>query len=193
MDSFIWYDSRYFHPSSFRWIVEEMLLNPGDNVLDVGCGSGWLSRDIAKIVTQGRVVGLDASEKSLEKTKNISSHIKNLEFQNANVASLPYPDNIFDVAVSMESLPFWEDPEEGIMEIKRSLKVGGKLYIADGGGDGVVGFILVFITKIFNLFSPYKMKSFSPKEYRELLETAGFSDIDQRLRRMMIITVGTKV
>jgi len=40
-------------------VLEKMRLAPTDNVLDVGCGAGWLSRRLAKLVPEGRVVGMD--------------------------------------------------------------------------------------------------------------------------------------
>src|SRR3981189_2008314 len=46
-------------------VLEKMRLAPTDNVLDVGCGAGWLSRRLAKLVPEGRVVGMDISDEMI--------------------------------------------------------------------------------------------------------------------------------
>src|SRR5258708_20786762 len=46
-------------------VLEKVRLAPTDNVLDVGCGAGWLSRRLAKLVPEGRVVGVDISDEMI--------------------------------------------------------------------------------------------------------------------------------
>ncbi len=46
-------------------VIEKMQLSPTDNVLDVGCGTGWLSRRLAQFVPEGRVVGMDISDEMI--------------------------------------------------------------------------------------------------------------------------------
>ena len=53
-------------------VLEKMRLAPADNVLDVGCGAGWLSRRVAKLVPQGRVVGMDVSDEMVRHARRAS-------------------------------------------------------------------------------------------------------------------------
>ena len=53
-------------------VLEKMRLAPTDNLLDVGCGVGWLSRRLAKLVPQGRVVGMDVSDEMIRHARRAS-------------------------------------------------------------------------------------------------------------------------
>src|SRR3974390_2519780 len=61
-------------------VLEKMRLSPTDNVLDVGCGSGWLSRRLGKLVDEGRVVGMDISDEMVRIARRNSVDYENLLF-----------------------------------------------------------------------------------------------------------------
>src|SRR5215469_3506760 len=61
-------------------VLEKMQLAPTDNVLDIGCGSGWLSRRISKLVPQGRVVGMDISDEMVRLARRNSIDYDNILF-----------------------------------------------------------------------------------------------------------------
>src|SRR5215469_4749559 len=61
-------------------VLEKMHLAPADNVLDVGCGAGWLSRRLAKLVPLGRVVGMDVSDEMIRRARRASVNVENLMF-----------------------------------------------------------------------------------------------------------------
>ena len=110
-------------------VLERMRLAPSDNVLDVGCGSGWLSRRIGKMVPEGRVVGMDISDEMIRIARRNSSDQHNLLFVVGEVAEIPWEPNFFAQAISVESAYYWPNPMAGIKEIFRVLKTGGSAWI----------------------------------------------------------------
>lgn len=163
-------------------------------VIDIGCGAGWLTRNLAKKVPEGEVVGIDSSEdyikklnQSLEKDK--SGEYKNLVFRLANAENIPSPDSYFNYAVSFVSLSFWDEPEKVLKEISRVLKLDGKLCIADMYKEG--SFWTTGLGKIFSRFSPYKTNIYSSQEFREFFQIAGFTEVYQKEIMGMLVTMGT--
>ena len=110
-------------------VLEKMKLAPADNVLDVGCGAGWLSRRLAKLVPQGRVVGMDVSDEMIRHARRASVDFENLMFVTGEVQEIPWEPNFFSHAISIESSYYWPDPAAGIREICRVLKPGGAAWI----------------------------------------------------------------
>ena len=110
-------------------VLEKMQLAPADNVLDVGCGAGWLSRQLAKSVPQGRVVGMDVSDEMIRHARRASVDFENLMFVTGEVEEIPWEPNFFSHAISVESSYYWPDPAASIREIFRVLKPGGSAWI----------------------------------------------------------------
>src|SRR5207302_1504804 len=74
-------------------VLEKMRLAAADNVLDVGCGAGWLSRRLAKHVPQGRVVGMDVSDEMIRCARRASVDVENLMFVTGEVEEIPWEPN----------------------------------------------------------------------------------------------------
>ncbi len=110
-------------------VLEKMQLAPADNVLDVGCGAGWLSRRLAKLVPQGRVVGMDVSDEMIRRARCASVDFENLIFVTGEVEEIPWEPNFFSHVISVESAYYWPDSVAGIREIFRVLKPGGSAWI----------------------------------------------------------------
>ena len=110
-------------------VLEKMHLAPADNVLDVGCGAGWLSRRLAKLVSQGRVVGMDVSDEMIRRARRASLDSENLMFVTGEVAEIPWEPNFFSHAISVESSYYWPDPAAGIRDMFRVLQPGGAAWI----------------------------------------------------------------
>lgn len=110
-------------------VLEKMRLGAADNVLDVGCGAGWLSRRLAKLVPQGRVVGMDVSDEMIRHARRGSVDFENLMFVTGEVQEIPWEPNFFSHAISVESSYYWPDPAAGIRDIFRVLKPGGSAWI----------------------------------------------------------------
>jgi len=110
-------------------VLAKMELTAIDNVLDVGCGSGWLSRRIAGVVTEGRVVGMDISDEMIRIARRNSLPHDNLLFVTGEVAEIPWEPNFFTHAISVESSYYWPSPAAGAKEILRVLRPGGSAWM----------------------------------------------------------------
>jgi SAM-dependent methyltransferase len=110
-------------------VLELMKIAPIDNILDVGCGTGWLSRILAQRVPEGRVVGMDISDEMIHHARRASVESTNLVFIVGEVNEIPWEANFFQKAISVESSYYWPDPAKGIREIYRVLAEGGSAWI----------------------------------------------------------------
>lgn len=114
-------------------IVEPMLalmhLQPSDRILDVGCGTGWLVRKIAALVTDGEVVGIDVSDEMIRRAQAASAETERVTFRLGVAERIPSADDYFTKVVSVESAYYWPDPAQGLREIFRVLAPGGSVWI----------------------------------------------------------------
>jgi arsenite methyltransferase len=152
-------------------VLEKMRLAPSDNVLDVGCGSGWLSRRIAKMVPEGRVIGMDISDEMIRIARRDSQEHENLLFVTGEVAAIPWEPNFFMHAISVESAYYWPNPAAGAKEIHRVLRSGGSVWILinyyrDNAHSQQWGALLAVPTHLL-----------SAEEWNDLLRAAGFAQV----------------
>ena len=110
-------------------VLQKMGLAAGDNVLDVGCGSGWLARRISKLVPQGRVVGMDVSDEMIRIARRNSIDHHNILFVTGEVAEIPWEPNFFNHAISVESAYYWPDLAAGARDIHRVMRPQGSAWI----------------------------------------------------------------
>jgi len=112
-----------------RPVLERMGVAPADNILDAGCGAGWLSRILAGLANEGRVVGMDISDEMVRHARQKSAEFGNLVFVVGGVEEIPWEANFFDHAISVESSYYWPDPAQGIRELHRVLRDGASAWI----------------------------------------------------------------
>lgn len=152
-------------------VLGRMHLAPADNVLEVGSGTGWLSRRLAKLVPEGRVVGMDVSDEMIRRARRSSVDCENVMFVTGEVEEIPWEPNFFSQAISVESSYYWRDPAAGIRDILRVLKPGGAAwmlinYYRDNPHCHQWGGLLAVKTHLL-----------SATEWSELFRTAGFGDV----------------
>jgi demethylmenaquinone methyltransferase / 2-methoxy-6-polyprenyl-1,4-benzoquinol methylase len=118
-----------------EFTVKHSELKPGGNALDVCCGTGMLSMELAKVGgSNGKVTGLDFSEEMLIKGReNIKefSQAKNINLIQGNAMELPFADNTFDCATVGWGLRNVPDIKKAVSEMMRVVKPGGKVVSLD--------------------------------------------------------------
>ena len=102
----------------------EVGLKDADLILDVGCGSGMVTRDIAHL-TKGKVIGVDGSSDMIKVAKKILHDYDNVELQVANANDLPFDDDTFDIVTCNLFLMWADDPQKVVNEMARVTKSGG--------------------------------------------------------------------
>lgn len=106
---------------------------PADaRLLEVGCGTGVLTRRLAGQPGVGSVVGVDTAESLLEKARELAAGIDDVRFEVADARSLPFEDGSFDVVVFDSTLSRVPEPGRAVAEAFRVLGPGGKLAAFDG-------------------------------------------------------------
>lgn len=109
-------------------------LKPGENVLDLGSGSGmdtFIAAD--RVGTTGKVMGVDMTDEQLQKAEQLRKErrIENVSFHKSYIENLPFPDNSFDVVISNGVFNLVADKERLFREISRVLRPEGRMAIAD--------------------------------------------------------------
>jgi len=123
---------QFFVPSLFgEWaapLCDAAALVPGNEVLDVACGSGATTREAAaRIGPDGRIVGLDRNEGMLAVARSRSPECEWIE---GRAEALPFVDDSFDVALCQFGLMFFDDREKALNEMRRVLRPGGRLALS---------------------------------------------------------------
>lgn len=132
-------EARGKHPTFQRMLHEYldcMNIDNAESVLDLGCGTGFAAREIAKRSNfNGRVAGIDISSALIEQAKTLANeegHDDCLEFQVGDSRSLELSDNSFDVVIAHTLISHLPDPDTVVEEMKRLVKPGGYIGIFDG-------------------------------------------------------------
>lgn len=114
-------------------LIDRLAPSPGCAALDVACGPGTVSRVLAKrIGLHGRVVATDISPAMLEiaTSKPADSESATIDWINAPVTPLPFPDSAFDIVTCQQGLQFFPDKMRALAEMRRVLRAGGSLGVA---------------------------------------------------------------
>ncbi|MEI8205504.1 MAG: methyltransferase domain-containing protein [Kiritimatiellales bacterium] len=123
---------RHYH----RLVIQLLALRGDEQILDIGCGTGTLTRDIAAGLTDkecSRCTGLDAAEKMIAVARRKAAGIPNIHFDAATAECLPYENNSFDAVVStffFHHIHF-ALKNKVLTETARVLKPGGRFIIVD--------------------------------------------------------------
>jgi ubiquinone/menaquinone biosynthesis C-methylase UbiE len=119
---------------AFHQLAAAAGIRPGDRVLDVGCGTGYFVHMLAEIVgPQGSVVGVDAAPEMVAYAASRSRSAANVSFEVGSAAALGMPDATFDAVVSSLTMHHLAAADQlpAVREMRRVLKLGGRLLIAE--------------------------------------------------------------
>ena len=153
-----------------------MDLRPGERVLDLGCGSGWATRLLSRLVGEGpegfgQVVGLDVSDEMIRQARAASKDFDNVLYVWGSALQIPWEENFFEKVLSVESFYYYPDQERTLAELFRVLAPHGRFFI------------------LINLYkdNPYSLRWVeelkvpvhvrSEEEYVQLLKAHAFEDV----------------
>jgi trans-aconitate methyltransferase len=172
-----WNSELYQSSHAFVWQFGRDLLNklapkPGERILDVGCGTGQLTADIAN--SGAEVVGLDLSAEMIAAA---SANFPQLRFEIADIAAARY-NSEFDAVFSNAALHWVRDQDAAISAIARALKPGGR-FVFEMGGRGNIQQIWNAAMQALSAMGVKDPEKLSPwfypsiGEYAPMLESQG--------------------
>src|SRR5690349_10334794 len=170
---------RQHHLNITEKTIRLMDLRPGERVLDLGCGSGWATRLLARLVGDGpegfgQVVGVDVADEMIRQARAESSDFDNILYVWGSAQQIPWEENFFDKVLSVESFYYYADQERALHELFRVMAPRGRL------------FILINLYKdnpyslqwVDKLAVPVQVKSAA--EYVEMLKRHAFEKVEWR-------------
>ncbi|SEC58237.1 Methyltransferase domain-containing protein [Rhizobiales bacterium GAS188] len=107
------------------WVADLLQVEPTDSVLEIGFGPGVIVRRLSKLASAGHVTGIDPSSEMVAQARGrneISIKSGRVELLRCSVESLPFDDNTFDKALTINSMQVWPDAAAGLREMRRVLK-----------------------------------------------------------------------
>jgi ubiquinone/menaquinone biosynthesis C-methylase UbiE len=169
-------------------VIQGLDLKEETKILDIGCGCGATTLEIAKLVNQGEVIGVDISEPMLERATQTASDmaLTNISYQVKDVQVDEMPNKYFDIAFSRFGVMFFEDPFEAFNNINHSLKDDGQLSFVcwqHASLNPWQSLSIQVIKEFLDLPAPPPKSpgpfAFEDKSYiEEILNASGFRDIE---------------
>ena len=106
-------------------------ISPGERVIDIGCGTGLTTREAARAAAPGRVVGVDVSERMLERARQVTAAegLDNVRYELGDAQVHRFDPARFDVAISRFGTMFFADPVAAFANIAGALRPGARLVL----------------------------------------------------------------
>jgi trans-aconitate 2-methyltransferase len=161
--------------------LAQLELGGGETVLDIGCGDGRITAEIAQRVPRGRVIGIDSSPEMIATACRTQQPYRgNLSFEVMDATALSFPPQ-FDLVFSTSALHWVKDHVAVLEGINRALKPVGKMYLTFGAKGTLSGLAPVMAALMENprwkaCFENFEVPFgfYGPAEYRVWLDRLGF-------------------
>ncbi|MBR2558031.1 MAG: class I SAM-dependent methyltransferase, partial [Methanobrevibacter sp.] len=163
------------HEMMAQWGVTHLDIKKDSKILDIGCGGGRNIQRFSQLISdEGRVVGIDYSEVSVEKSFKLNKEAIERGIVNVlhgSVSEMPFYDGTFDIVTGFETIYFWPDLINDLREVNRVLKKGGIVFFCNEAvyREGEM-------EKYDELVELLDMKIYPEEVLKESLEIAGFGD-----------------
>lgn len=160
--------------------LEGLALRSGEQVMDAGCGTGFLVQELAMVVGQhGRVVGIDNSLDMLEIATKRCKGLAQVELRQGRVEELPGQEESFDAVACVQVLMYVSEVSRALSEMHRVLKRGGRIAVLETDWRGVVlnSSDEAFSRRMFAAWDDAVPSPNLPVQLGSLLRTGGFTAI----------------
>jgi ubiquinone/menaquinone biosynthesis C-methylase UbiE len=160
-----------------RQTLTALALRPGEKVVDIGTGPGYLAASMAREVgAKGKVVAVDASENMLAVARASCAELAWVEFHATDAAQLPATDGALDVAVSTQVYEYVQEIDQALAEANRVLRSGGRIVIVDTDWDSIVWATSddELTARLLRVFDEHLADPHLPRTLGERLRRAGF-------------------
>ena len=166
------YDRRwsFYIEATLRETLSRLELQPGESLVDVGCGTGALLEALLATGREGQLSGVDPSPEMLEVARGRLGEAVLLK--QSHVESLPFPDEAFDVVVSTNAFHYFRNPPAALEEMARVLRPYGRIVITDWCDDYVGCRLCDLFLRVFNRSHA---RTYGQKQFGHLVQQAGFS------------------
>jgi SAM-dependent methyltransferase len=162
-------------------------IEPGESVLDIGCGCGGSTRAAARKASAGRVLGVDVSEIMVAEARRVTERdgLANARFAVGDAQVYPFDPAGFDVAISRNGMMFFDDPRAAFANIAGALRPGGRLAVLCWQDPARNEFLTLPLSTIaahvqlpdLGGDGPGPFSLADPTHVRELLTGAGFGRV----------------
>ena len=162
-----------------RQVLDRIDWSEATAVLDVACGSGWATMEAARAMPatdEGVVCGCDLSTGMLARRTSGQEGDAEARFAAASAQALPFHTDSFDIVFCTAAFHHFAAPLEALHELKRVLRAGGTLLLADSCRDQSLGANVW--DRLHRWFEPGHVKYYSRDELVELVGAAGFSNLE---------------
>lgn len=183
-----------------RELIPKLGLLGTEHILDVGCGDGKVTAEIARAVAGGRVAGIDASAEMISFARQAypQSHFPNLEFHVMDARDIKFA-RTFDLVFSNAALHWVDDHEKFLAGAAGVLKSGGRLMVSCGGKGNAQDVFMALRPELrakpwrqFFRHMPDPYFFYTPEEYKRWLAKAGFNARAIRLAEKDATYAGSK-
>jgi ubiquinone/menaquinone biosynthesis C-methylase UbiE len=162
-------------------------LKEGMHALDAGCGPGLISETMSELVgPAGRVTGIDMSPERVQESSARAAGKPNVSFAVADVRKTGLPDASFDYVWSQFVFEYLPDPQNGLAELLRVTRPGGKVVVADVDGVGLLNWpfpkeIEEGARKVLNAIAGHGFDIHVGRKMFNLFRAAGLRDVRVQL------------
>ncbi|MGH2955112.1 MAG: methyltransferase domain-containing protein [Thermoanaerobaculia bacterium] len=159
---------------------EALGAQPGESIVDVGCGPGfYVSELLDEVGSEGSVFGIDSSEAMLALAARRCEGHENASFAKADASSLPAADASFDAALSVQVMEYVPDVAAALMEIRRVLRPGGRVVIWDVDWETLSWYSTNTerMERAVKALDKHLVHPSLPQRLTALLRSSGFDDV----------------